>query len=132
MGSVFAEGLHAKRVLSQGKATLGVLNTASLAVNTIGRGLALTTSGVPKHATKQVDRLLSSEALRGAAGEALGYDRHLKTNTAKRRTISLFRQGCMLYELMLTMPEKRLLPLLERFTAELEQLPVFKAVVNTI
>ena len=67
----------------------------------------------------------------GAAGEALGYDRHFKTNTAKRRTVSLFRQGCMLYELILTMPEQRLLSLLERFTAELEQLPAFKAVFGT-
>jgi DDE family transposase len=30
--------------------------------------------------------------LLGAAGESLGYDRHLKSNTAKRRTHSLFRQ----------------------------------------
>jgi hypothetical protein len=36
--------------------------------------------------------------LLGAAGEALGYDRHVKSNTSKRRTHSLFRQGCMLYE----------------------------------
>ena len=53
--------------------------------------------------------------LLGAAGEALGYDRHLKSNTTKRRTHSLFRQGCMLYELIPTMPEVRLLPLIERF-----------------
>jgi len=38
--------------------------------------------------------------LLGAAGETLGMDRHLKVNTAKHRTHSLFRQGCMLYELM--------------------------------
>jgi len=31
--------------------------------------------------------------LLGAAGEALGCDRHLKTNTTKRRTHSSFRQG---------------------------------------
>ena len=31
--------------------------------------------------------------LLGAAGEQLGYDRHLKTNTTKRRTHSLFRRG---------------------------------------
>src|SRR5208283_5212540 len=31
--------------------------------------------------------------LLGAAGEALGYDRYLKSNTTKRRTHSLFRQG---------------------------------------
>ena len=39
--------------------------------------------------------------LLGAAGEALGYDRHLKSNTSKQRTHSLFRQGAMLYELNL-------------------------------
>src|SRR5690349_21408280 len=53
--------------------------------------------------------------LLGAAGEALGYDRYLKSNTTQRRTHSLFRQGCMLYELISTMPELRLLPLIERF-----------------
>ena len=64
-------------------------------------------------------------SLLGAAGEALGYDRHLKSNTTKRRTHSLFRQGCMLYELLPTMPEHRLLPLVERFAAMIAELPVF-------
>jgi hypothetical protein len=63
--------------------------------------------------------------LLGAAGEALGYDRYLKSNTTKRRTHSLFRQGCMLYELIPTMPELRLLPLIERFATILAELPVF-------
>jgi hypothetical protein len=52
--------------------------------------------------------------LLGAAGEALGYDRMLKTNTAKRRVHSVFRQGCMLYDLIPMMPEARLRPLIER------------------
>jgi Transposase DDE domain len=63
--------------------------------------------------------------LLGAAGEALGYDRYLKSNTSKQRTHSLFRQGCMLYELIPTMPELRLLPLIERFAAMLVELLVF-------
>jgi hypothetical protein len=63
--------------------------------------------------------------LLGAAGEALGYDRLLKSNTAKRRTHSLFRQGCMLYDLIPTMPEQRLLPLIERFAEMLAEVPVF-------
>ena len=29
----------------------------------------------------------------GAADESGGLDRHLKTNTSKKRTLSLFRQG---------------------------------------
>jgi hypothetical protein len=63
--------------------------------------------------------------LLGAAGEALGYDRYLKSNTTKRRTHSLFRQGCMLYDLIPNMPDGRLLPLIERFAAMLAELPVF-------
>jgi hypothetical protein len=63
--------------------------------------------------------------LLGAAGEALGYDRLLKSNTTKRRTHSLFRQGCMLYDLIPTMPDKRLLPLIEKFGAMLVEVPVF-------
>jgi hypothetical protein len=63
--------------------------------------------------------------LLGAAGEALGYDRLLKSNTSKRRTHSLFRQGCMLYELIPTMPEARLLPLIQQFVGMLAEIPVF-------
>ena len=63
--------------------------------------------------------------LLGAAGEALGFDRHLKSNTAKRRTHSLFRQGCMLYELIPTMPDIRLRPLMQGFAALLLEQPVF-------
>src|ERR1039457_3111243 len=63
--------------------------------------------------------------LLGATGEALGYDRLLKSNTTKRRTHSLFTQGCMLYDLIPTMPDKRLLPLIEKFAAMLAEVPVF-------
>jgi hypothetical protein len=57
----------------------------------------------------------------GAAGESLGMDRHLRTSTTKRRTHSLFRQGCILYDLMLNMPDIRLIPLLERFFELIQQ-----------
>jgi hypothetical protein len=70
--------------------------------------------------------------LLGAAGEALGYDRLLKSNTAKRRTHSVFRQGCMLYDLIPTMPEQRLLPLIERFAAMLAEVPVFADTFGTL
>lgn len=70
--------------------------------------------------------------LLGAAGEALGYDRHLKSNTVQRRTHSLFRQGCMLYELLPTMPDIRLRPLMQRFAALLLEQPVFADLFGTI
>src|ERR1019366_5407899 len=55
------------------------------------------------------------------AGESLGMDRHLKVKTAKHRNQSLFRQGCMLYELIPNMPEARLRPLVARFREYLNQ-----------
>ena len=70
--------------------------------------------------------------LLGAAGEALGYDRHLKSNTSKRRTHSLFRQGSMLYELIPTMPEHRLRPLVEQFAQMLAAQPVFSGMFGAI
>jgi hypothetical protein len=62
----------------------------------------------------------------GAAGESLGMDRQLKSNTSKTRTHSLFRQGCMLYELIPNMPEHRLLPLMQRFTEMLARSGLFR------
>lgn len=70
--------------------------------------------------------------LLGAAGEALGYDRHLKSNTTKRRTHSLFRQGAMLYDLMPNMPEQQLVPLVERFAAMLADQPVFADIFGAV
>ena len=74
------------------------------------------------------DRLLLLNAIAvvlftrlGAAGESLGMDRHLKSNTVKRRTHSLFRQGGMLYDLIPNMPEHRLAPLIERCAEILQQ-----------
>jgi hypothetical protein len=74
------------------------------------------------------DRLLLLNAfaivlltLLGAAGESLGMDRHLKSNTFKHRTHSVFRQGCMLYELIPNMPDKRLRPLIEKFSEFINQ-----------
>ena len=63
--------------------------------------------------------------LLGAAGESLGMDRHLKSNTVKTRSHSLFRQGCMLYDLTPNMPEHRLRPLVERYAELLQQSRVF-------
>ena len=63
--------------------------------------------------------------LLGAASEAVGYDRMLKTNTSKRREHSLFRQGCMVYDLIPTMPEHWLRPLMLAFTPLLEHQPLF-------
>src|SRR5271163_1802698 len=61
--ALFAEDMHAKRVDSLANATLGVMTSASLAVSTIGHGLALARGRLNKHAIKQVDRLLSNPGI---------------------------------------------------------------------
>ena len=58
--TLFADDLHANRVLSLAGATIGVIESASLAVGMIGQGLALARGRLTKHAIKQVDRLLSN------------------------------------------------------------------------
>jgi len=57
------ESLHAKRLLSLTNAVVGVINAVSLSIHAIGAGLAWSTGLNPKHAVKQVDRLLSNSAL---------------------------------------------------------------------
>ena len=41
LSGLFAGDVHAKRIFSLANATLGVVSSASLAVNTIGHGLAV-------------------------------------------------------------------------------------------
>jgi len=67
--------------------------------------------------------------LLGAVGESLGMDRLLKSNTSKKRTHSLFRQGCMLYELIPNMPEQRLTPLMNKFAEAVSNTRFFPIVV---
>ena len=100
-------------------------------------GMGMSTSRVGT--TERRDRLWLINALAvmlltllGSAGEALGFDRMLKSNTSKRRTHSLFRQGCMLYDLMVTMPHERLLPLMSQFGSMLHELPVCNLVYGSV
>ena len=63
VNTALGDDLHAKRVLSLANAVLGTLIGATLAIHAIG--LALSTAGErkSKHAIKQVDRLLSNQAI---------------------------------------------------------------------
>jgi hypothetical protein len=90
-------------------------------------------------ATERRDRLWLLNAfavtlltLLGAAGESLGYDRHLKANTVKSRTHSLFRQGAMLYDLIPNMPALRLKPLMQRFADMLLEQRTFSNVFEVV
>jgi hypothetical protein len=68
------------------------------------------------------DRLLLLSALAhalltllGAAGERCGLDRHLKTNTSKKRQMSLYNQGSYWYMAIPNMREERLTLLMNAY-----------------
>src|SRR5689334_5251713 len=64
---ILGADLHAKRIASLADATTGALRAASLAVCAIGAGLAAAKGLNPKHAGKQVDRMLSNPGIDLAA-----------------------------------------------------------------
>jgi len=55
--------MHRKQLASMGQAVTGVLHAGSLGIAAIGRALAQAEGLVPKHAIKQVDRLLSNDKM---------------------------------------------------------------------
>lgn len=124
----FVVGLYAKRFRTE---------ETFRDVKDIRFGMGL--SWVKVRSTERRDRLLLVSALAcalltllGAAGESLGMERHLKCNTVKTRTYSLFRQGCEYYQAIPMMPEDRLLPLMARFAELLSEQPVFREVFGPI
>ena len=68
----------------------------------------------------------------GAAGEDVGLDRLLKTNTSTKRTLSLFRQGLRWYELIPNMPTQRLRTLMKAFDERVRRHPVFSLLVSIV
>ena len=68
------------------------------------------------------DRLLLIHAiatlvltLLGAAGEKIGLDKYLKSNTAKERQLSLFKQGCIYFRRLFRMAHETAKKLIEAF-----------------
>ncbi len=89
-----------------------------------GMGLSSTRIGEPTRRDRLLlvsDFAMALLTLLGTVGESLGRDRLLKSNTSKASSHSLFRQGCMLYELILNMPEYRLAPLIAHFAQALSE-----------
>lgn len=79
------------------------------------------------------DRLLFISAiaeallkLLGAAGEEAGLDRLLKTNTSKKRQLSLLRQGLIWYELLPGLKEERATLLMQHFDRLVLAQPLFR------
>lgn len=57
---MFEEDMHARRVASLADATTGAIRAGTLAIHSIGHGLASARGLNSKHSIKQVDRLLSN------------------------------------------------------------------------
>lgn len=100
-------------------------------------GMGLSATRISEPARR--DRLLLVSAFAivlltvlGAAGESLGLDRMLKSNTSKTRTHSLFRQGCMLYDLIPTMREPLFEPLMAQYAEFLKQEKTFDGLFGVV
>src|SRR5512137_2560189 len=57
------DDFHAMRVLSLANGLTGTIHGATLGIHAIGQGLAQAQALNPKHAVKQVDRLLSNSGI---------------------------------------------------------------------
>lgn len=100
-----------------------------------GMGLSATHIGSPDRR----DRLLLLAAiaqvlltLLGAAGEKCGLDRGMKSNTSKRRQLSLLNQGLILYDRIPRMDDDQLAPLMKALDAEVRTHAIFRAVFGVI
>lgn len=100
-----------------------------------GMGLSATHIGSPDRR----DRLLLLAAiaqvlltLLGAAGEACGLDRWLKSNTSKRRQLSLLNQGLILYDMIPGMDDHQLVPLLKALDVEVRRHEIFRTAFGVI
>jgi hypothetical protein len=83
-----------------------------------GMGLKATHIGDPARRDRILLLAAMSQALLtllGAAAEEIGFDRMLKASTVKRRTHSLFTQGCYWYGAIPTMRDEWLAPLMNAF-----------------
>jgi hypothetical protein len=94
-------------------------------------GMGLSATHIGSNARR--DRLLFLGALAyallvllGAAGERCGLDRTLKANTTKRRTLSLFKQGCFWYDAIPAMPDERFEKLMVAYDACVREHAVFE------
>lgn len=70
--------------------------------------------------------------LLGAAGERAGLDRLLKTNTSKRRQLSLYRQGCFWYDALPNMPDDRLERLMVAYDKTIREQRFLREIFGTI
>jgi hypothetical protein len=100
-----------------------------------GLGLSATHIG----SADRRDRLLLLAAiaqalltLLGAAGEECGLDRLMKTNTVKKRTMSLLNQGINLYAAIPMMGDEKLTLLMNTYDAVVRRHEIFRSVFGII
>jgi hypothetical protein len=100
-------------------------------------GMGLSSISIQK--AERRDRFLLVSALSitlltllGAAGEAIGFDRMLKSNTVKTRTHSLFNQGCSYFMAMANYTEEKFKKLMDSYYDILEECSIFKGLYSWI
>ena len=100
-----------------------------------GMGMSATVT----RSTARRDRLFLLSALAiglltllGKAGEEADLEKTIKANTTKKRSYSLYRQGCIYYELLPTMREEWAHPLMENFYRYMKNHRIYRNVFGII
>ncbi|MFS8066444.1 MAG: hypothetical protein ACMG6S_08730 [Byssovorax sp.] len=68
----------------------------------------------------------------GAEEPARGFDRTLKANTVKTRTMSLYNQGCYWYGAIPAMRDEKLVPLMTEFGRLVSEHSAFSEIFGLI
>ena len=100
-----------------------------------GQGLSSTHIKSPERRDRLLRMAAMGEALLtllGAAAEKIGLERMLKTNTAKKPTHSLFRQGSYGYSAIPAMRVERLRELMAALAEVIAQHQIFKGLCGVI
>ena len=100
-------------------------------------GLGLSATHIRSAARRDRMLLLAAIAhalltLLGAAGEAAGLDRTLKSNTSAKRQLSLFNQGCQWYAKIPNMRDDRLAALMTAYDRIVRDHTVFCQIFGII
>jgi hypothetical protein len=100
-------------------------------------GMGLSSVSI-KNAVRR-DRILMASAIAvslltilGAAGEAIGLDRLLRYGTAKKRTHSLFTQGCFYFQAMVNYKLERFEMIMKKYAELLHEHAVFDGLFSFI
>ncbi|MEI6858834.1 MAG: hypothetical protein V5788_03445 [Shewanella sp.] len=98
----------------------------------MGMSATYTRSPVRRDRLFLLSALAISSNVTRKSGRDADLEKTIKANTSKTRSYSLFRQGCICYELLPTMREEWAEPLMDNFYRYLKNQPIYRSIFGII